>query len=70
MTTKTKFASDPMKQFYAERGIIRQTACVDTPQQNGRVERKHRHVLNVAQALLFHASLPMKFWGECILTIT
>ena len=50
-----------------QNGILHQRSVPRTPQQNGRVERKHRHVLNVDGALLFQASLPTKFWGECAL---
>ncbi|CAH9112012.1 unnamed protein product [Cuscuta europaea] len=56
-----------LKNYFNEHGIVFQTSCVYTPQQNGRVERKHRHILEVARALRFHANLPIHFWGKCVL---
>ncbi|XP_010463092.1 PREDICTED: uncharacterized protein LOC104743742 [Camelina sativa] len=56
-----------LSSFFREKGIVHQTTCVGTPQQNGRVERKHLHLLNVARSLLFQAQLPTKFWVEAVL---
>lgn len=52
--------------FYKSKGIKLQTTCVDTPQQNGVVERKHRHLLEVTRALQFQSKLPTHFWTDSI----
>lgn len=64
----TEFINNRMKMFCNDKGILHQTTCAYTPQQNGVVERKHRHILNVARSLLFEAGLPLKYWGEAVLT--
>ena len=57
-------------QLFAQEGIIHQRSLPNTPQQNGRVERKHRHLLDTSRAIRFHANLPIKFWGDCLLAAT
>ena len=59
-----------MPQFYASKGIMHHTTYVESPQQNGRVERKHQHVLNVGRALLFQSKLPKQFWSYAIFHAT
>ena len=55
-------------EYMASLGTIHQTSCADTPTQNGRAERKHRHLLDTARSLLLSASVPAPFWGEAVFT--
>ena len=50
-----------MKKFYQNKGIIHETSYTNTSQQNGAMERKHDHLLNVARVLYFQANLPIHF---------
>ncbi|KAA8550069.1 hypothetical protein F0562_001753 [Nyssa sinensis] len=41
-----------------------------TPSQNGRAERKHRHIIEIGLAMLFHSHVPLKFWVNAFSTAT
>ncbi|KAJ0484991.1 putative RNA-directed DNA polymerase [Helianthus annuus] len=64
----TEFVNNQMHSFCISKGILHQTSCAYTPQQNGVVERKHGHLLNTARALMFQGGLPLRFWSDCVLT--
>lgn len=70
-----EFRSDNAKElkftdFFNKQRTLHQFPCVDKPQQNSVVERKHQHLLNVTRALYFQSRIPIQFWIECILTAT
>ena len=50
------------------RNHIHESSCITTPQQNGVVERKNRHLLECTRALLFLQNVPKSYWGEVVLT--
>ena len=65
-----EFLNTRFKTLLRSYGIIHHCSCPYTPQHNGIVERKHRHLLDTARSLMFQASLPSPFWGHAILMAT
>ena len=57
-----------LSEYLINQGIIHQSSCVDTPQQNAVAKRKNRQLLEVARSLMFTTHVPKVFWGEAVLT--
>nr|KYP59279.1 Retrovirus-related Pol polyprotein from transposon TNT 1-94 [Cajanus cajan] len=53
--------------FLAINGIEHRLICPHTHHQNGVVERKHRHIVEIGLTL-HHASLPLQFWDFALTT--
>jgi len=56
-----EYLSNSFKHVMASRGILHQTSYAYTPQQNGVVEQKNRHLIETAHTLLIHGGVPQSF---------
>ena len=67
-----EYTSNAFKQYLSKHGMIHQTSCPYTPQQNGVAERKNRHLMEVARSMMFHMNVPKIYWGgyrdDCLLS--
>jgi histone deacetylase 1/2 len=59
-----------LHKYFANTGIQHQISCPHTHQQNGSIERKHRHIIEKGLSLLAQASMPVAFWDEAFSTAT
>ena len=63
-----EYVNNIFGQFLQSLGIIHQTSCPYTPEQNGVAERKHRHLIETVVTLLHQSHLPVSFWVEALAT--
>ncbi|RYR06213.1 hypothetical protein Ahy_B06g085995 isoform A [Arachis hypogaea] len=65
-----EYLSTSFTQYLASQGITHRFSCPYTHQQNGRAERKHRHITEIGLAMLAAASLPLLHWDDAFLSAT
>ena len=63
-----EFTSHQFQNYLKLHGIFQQFSCPHTPEQNGCVERKHRHLVETARTLLVQSKVPHMFWVEAFST--
>jgi len=64
-----EYFSNEFSEYLKEHGIQRKYSCNYSPQQNGVVERKNMHIVEIACAMLNEKNLPNYFWAETVATV-
>lgn len=57
-----EYSGHSLKTFFDTNGIIHQRSCPHTPEQNGIVECKHHHIIEMTLTLLSNSGVPLRFW--------
>jgi hypothetical protein len=63
-----EYVNQPFQAYFQSHGLFHETSCFQTPQQNGIAERKNRHILEIARALLIGAHVPSCYWDDAVAT--
>jgi len=63
-----EFISHRFKAHLQNCGIKQSFSCPYTPAQNGIAERKHRHIVELGLAMLYHGRIPLKYWVDAFIT--
>lgn len=63
-----EFTNAELKRMYNEYGIIHQTSIPYTPEQNGKIERENRTVIEAARTMLAAKNLNKQLWAEAVNT--
>nr|GFC81307.1 putative ribonuclease H-like domain-containing protein [Tanacetum cinerariifolium] len=64
----TEFKNQVLKVYFDSVGISHQMSSVQTPQQNGVVERQNRTLVETARTMLIFSRAPLFLWAEAIAT--
>ncbi|KAJ9561278.1 hypothetical protein OSB04_006438 [Centaurea solstitialis] len=63
-----EYRESSLVKFLRSQATISQYSCPGTSPQNGRAERKHKHILDTIRTLLISAKCLECFWGEAPFT--
>lgn len=64
----TEFCNFEFQEYLLRQGIQHETTAPYTPEQNGRVERENRTVVESARSMLYTKDLPKCLWAEAVNT--
>ena len=63
-----EYVNQQFQAYFNSHGLLHETSCSQTPQQNGTAKRKNRHILETAHALLINAHVLNSYWSDVVAT--
>lgn len=63
-----EFISEAMKNICRQNNVVHEHSTPYCPEQNGRVERQNRTIVEMARSMLAAANLPRSLWNEAVRT--
>lgn len=63
-----EFVSDAMQKVCRQNNIVHEYSTPYCPEQNGRVERQNRTIMEMVRSMLAASDLPRNLWGEAVRT--
>uniref|UniRef100_A0A151UGL4 Retrovirus-related Pol polyprotein from transposon TNT 1-94 n=1 Tax=Cajanus cajan TaxID=3821 RepID=A0A151UGL4_CAJCA len=63
-----EYFSSELSSFLSSQGVLHQSKCPHTSQQNGIAKRKNRHLVETARTLMLNANVPVHHWVDAILS--
>jgi hypothetical protein len=64
----TEYVNNQFDEYLSSFGIIHQTSCPGTSEQNGLAERKNRHLLEITRCIMLAMNVPKYLWSEAVMT--
>uniref|UniRef100_A0A8R7V940 Integrase catalytic domain-containing protein n=1 Tax=Triticum urartu TaxID=4572 RepID=A0A8R7V940_TRIUA len=64
----TEYVNKEFDEYLSSFGIIHQTTCPGTSEQNGLAERKNRHLLEITRCIMMAMNVPKFLWSEAVMT--
>ncbi|GJR94112.1 retrovirus-related pol polyprotein from transposon TNT 1-94 [Tanacetum coccineum] len=64
----TEFVNQNLCSYYESVGISHETLVVQSPQENGVIERRNRTLIEAARTMLIYVKAPLFLWAEAVAT--
>lgn len=64
-----EYINQQFQTYFNSHGLLPETSCSQTPQQNCTAETKNRHILETARVFLINAHVPNSYWSDVVNTV-